>query len=129
MKNIFLTLFLLTMPGYSFAEEKPSVTGVYSTLAYHEDSGDLMGMEIHILYSYSGYFAVVQCSGGDPVIVRAEVKENSVSFSLSESDDEVCSIRNYKGIVRQNDLKIKKDGGDLVLPRRDSYWIKRDRVV
>ena len=129
MKKIVLTLLFLTLSGYLYAEEKPSITGVYSTLAYHENSGDLMGMEIHVLYSYSGYFAVVQCSGGNPVIVEAKVKENKISFSLAESGDVVCSIRKYEGIIRESDLKIKNDGGDLILPRRESYWIKRDRVV
>lgn len=127
MKKIFLLLVLL-LPKHLLAEEV-SVTGVYSNLAYHEDSGDLMGIEVHVLYSYSGYFAVVQCGGGDPAIVSAEVEAETIAFSLDEDGKDNCSLKKYEGHILEEGLNLKSGSENLLLPRQESYWINRDRVL
>jgi hypothetical protein len=45
---------------------KAKVTGVYSDLTYHEESGDILGDEVFLVSSNKGYFGVFQGSEGEP---------------------------------------------------------------
>ena len=48
------------------AQSRVQITGVYSDLRYNAQGGDLLGMEVFIVVGPGGYFATVQCAGGEP---------------------------------------------------------------
>lgn len=66
-----------------------AVPGIYSSLTYHRESGDLIGMEVMLVPSREGWSAVVQIAQGasvTPVVVSADVQGEKISFSLPENE-------------------------------------------
>ena len=110
-----------------------SVTGVFSTLEFHKRSGDLAGKEIQIIYSFQGHYLVIQCASGVPNVVPLNVEGLKITFTLGEKqEDALCGLGTYEGEVRINELLLWSKGDKKhleVLPRRESYWVKRDRAV
>ena len=67
------------------AHAETTFGGTYSSFKSHRGSGDLVGVELHILPSRKGYFVVFQSSEGEPdepVLVPAIVKASKLSFIL-----------------------------------------------
>jgi hypothetical protein len=67
------------------AHAETTLGGTYSSFKPHRGSGDLLGVELHILPSRKGYFVVFQSSEGEPdqpVLVPAIVNGTRLSFIL-----------------------------------------------
>lgn len=115
---------LLVFPQAS-TKKKQQLTGIYTDMRYNEEGGDVLGMELYLVYGGRGYFATVQCAGGAPsrpVIVPVQISGNRVTFRLPESLPE-CGI-SFTGVITAKGLKGRFEGEetDRWLPRRNGYW-------
>jgi len=102
-------------------------TGIYSSLAASERSGDFVGLEIFVLQGATGHFAVIQGSEGapgDPITVPLQVNGNAVRFSIPGRC--ACALPEgiYEAQLSQNRATLRGPGtfGERQLPRRNSFW-------
>lgn len=103
------------------------LTGTYSSLTYNKESGDLNGLEVHIVLTRSGHKAIVQIAeggAGDVVVVKIKVTGNQVAFELPAGFEPAGY---FEGIVSSKHLVgtfTYKSGEKekLALPRKKSYW-------
>jgi hypothetical protein len=130
MSAATFVLTLLLTSGWA-AQAKPRVTGFYSDMQYIKEAGDVVGMEVWIVYARGSYWATVQLADGEPdvpVVVPVLVSGQRVGFTLTEP-----SIRS-EGKPEQN-LVLKFDGTatnwaltgvfgteHVTLKRGNSYW-------
>lgn len=128
---VFLLLICVVVLGVPLNAQKPDVdaTGVFGRLEYHEQSGDVLGLEVFVVKGRSGYFATVQVAEGvpdDPVVIPITVEGAVVSFSLRVANN----VIRYRGTVRADGLYGKfdnnafstRDDGHFLLKRGQSYW-------
>ncbi len=113
------------------AADKPvRVTGIYSDLRYSDESGDLGGTEIFIVYAARGYTAFVQTAEGEPdeaVAVPVKVDKNRISFIVPKPTNGPWV---YDGRITATGfvgtLTISNGGKryttKLQLRRKKSYW-------
>lgn len=94
------------------------VTGFFSDMHFLQESGDVAGMEVWIVYGPGRYYAVVQIADGAPeipLVVPAEVNGLSVRFHLQDN-------MTFSGKVTSRGLVGVLGSERIVLPRRKSYW-------
>lgn len=128
--NRWLLLVLLTFCSASAlaeTEQKPSITGMYSNLEYiaEADAGDVLGIEIYLVFGATEYFAVVQCAGGEPaapVVTPVQVSGAEISFKLPAGQPE-CGT-SFKGTVSKEGLRGRflDEEEERWIPRRKGYW-------
>ncbi|PYS47432.1 MAG: hypothetical protein DMF68_15970 [Acidobacteria bacterium] len=104
---------------------KVQVTGIYSSLRYVEDAGDVVGMEIFISNSRDGYHATVQIAEGvmfAPILIEVQVKGTNIEFTLPESAGQ--RARKFLGQLTANGItgKFQDDVKSTFLKRKNSYW-------
>lgn len=126
-----LTTFVLAACAISaqvHAATTTKITGVYSDLHYIEESGDLLGTEVFIVFGgSSGYYAYLQCAEGGPskpVVVAATVHGNEVELAPHNEPNTHCPNSKFKGKVSRQGLEGKFEGTDYpgLLKRKRSYW-------
>jgi len=71
MNRVLLLLIALAVgitPGGTKGQaEDLKITGMYSSLEFNQEGGDLLGMEVYLVYGGGeDYFALVQCAEGAP---------------------------------------------------------------
>ena len=124
--TILITIFVMALPV--FAAEKVKVTGIFSSLSYNEEGGDLLGEEIFIVYGGQGnYFASVQCAQGGvraPFIAKATITGSKITFEVPDSESHLCVPGTFKGVITKQGLKGEFTGNQykVNLPRGNSYW-------
>jgi hypothetical protein len=114
--------------------QKVRVPGIYSSLVYSEEGGDLLGTEIFIVPSdlaNLAYVVFVQCwEGGStpPVTVPVKVSGDSISFTVPGPS---CAEGTYKGRISKAGfdgtfMRRLVDGTSKAEPvhlkRKPSYW-------
>jgi hypothetical protein len=104
--------------------QRPKITGMYSDMSYNSEGGDILGIEVFLVYSRDGYRVIYQSSEGEPaspIVIPAKVKGNSISFSLPSSTD---PRGDFTGIVEPTEMvgTFSGNGETVHLPRRSSYW-------
>jgi hypothetical protein len=80
-----ICLFLLTSVGT--AQKKVPVTGFFTNMEYIDGAGDVVGMEVWIVYARGKYWATVQLAQGEPdppVVVPVQVLAQQVSFGIKQ---------------------------------------------
>jgi len=100
-------------------------TGMFSNLQYIAEAGDVIGMEVYLVFGHGEYSAIVQCAGGEPgspIVVSAQVEKMRVSFDLPEGQPE-CGT-SFEGVVSTQGLRgrFRGEGKDRWLPRKKGYW-------
>lgn len=133
IRNIFVLCLLGLINITCVGEERKMLSvakGVYSNMTYSEESGDLHGIEIFLVYSRNGYFVVFQSSEGepgDPVLAKAKVTGNELEFIIP---------RNYgyggefKGTLSSDSLSGSFKGGmSFLLKRKPSYWQGKSKNI
>lgn len=123
----FATALVCLSIHLSYAQEKVKRTGTFSNLVGHSESGDLLGAEIRIVYSDTGYQAMLQIAEGGagiPVLVPVSFESHRVKFQIPDSHAYAGSfegqvdLKSLRGILRfKSDAEMKID-----LPRKKSYW-------
>ena len=103
----------------------PSVTGIYTDMRVSATTGDLGGMEVFVLSSKRGEFALVQMAEGAPsapVLVSASVKDSTITFTLPSSSA-LGGLGAFLGVVKGGHLRGRFANDYVIdLPRGKSYW-------
>jgi len=117
---------MLILSPVSCASEN-KITGIYSSLRFNKESGDLLGEELFLVKTRKGYQATFQISDGGPsplMLVDVEIKGGKVFFRIGDG----MYAGMFYGEIKNNKLVgVLKftDGGEskIVLPRKEkSYW-------
>jgi hypothetical protein len=122
--NLLIVVTLVVI-GVASAEAKEArVTGVFSDLHFVPEAGDVSGMEVFIIYTNEGYYALVQFAEGTllvPVVVPVKVDKSSVRFTVPLPTG---AKRQFLGVVTEEGLlgKFENAGGKFNLKRGKSYW-------
>jgi hypothetical protein len=127
---VFLTVWLIPL-----VHAKPpeiQLTGVFSSLKYNQEGGDLLGIEAFIFYGGGEYWLLFQDSDGSPnkpQLVKANVSEDSLEFTILDSwvlaDGKIESRnRNFKGVISKTHIlgKFNDSNETIRLSRKKSYW-------
>ena len=70
-KFLYLIVIIMLFSNISWMQQHNEiVTGVYSNLMLNKESGDIVGIELFVIYSQEGYFVVFQSSEGVPSIPK-----------------------------------------------------------
>lgn len=126
---IFLML-LICIAAVAVDAAGVKVTGVFSDMHLNKKTGDVLGMEIIIIYSTKGYMVIFQSSEGlpsVPITVSASVHGNNIEFALPESGG-YSGV--FKGKIGRAELIGQFENGQvnykgeriIRLKRGQSYW-------
>lgn len=127
---LLLALVLPAISG-SDAQQPPRVTGFFTDMHYIQETGDVLGDEVWIVYARGKYWAAVQIAEGSPeppVVVPVEVSGSTVKFSLSlkqvgpDGKPVPDLVIPFEGTVSQLGLSVKANAGQFNLQRRASFW-------
>lgn len=121
---ISFALIFISINVAATETDHQKVTGMFSDMTYSQETGDVIGIEVFLVYSNRGYFAVYQTSEGEPsvpVVVSARVDGSSVSFQVPP---EIDSRGSFNGAIGNNELTGRFSGNGQVvhLKRKPSYW-------
>jgi len=124
---MLLTLFLASASLAASPAPAARITGTFSSLAYSDESGDLGGTEITIVFGGSAHYAIVQCSEGSPgipLVVKVQVQGQNVSFTIPKDSSSGCPEATYAGTVSAAGLQgqFAGFGKRELLKRKPSYW-------
>lgn len=105
-------------------------TGIYSDMYYNEESGDVVGVEMFVVYARGGYYVVFQESEGvpdPPVVVAALVQSDTITFVLPADkgrQDRFRGVISPWGITGTfNSGRVNYEGSHTFkLKRKESYW-------
>lgn len=119
--------FVAFIPASSLTSDI-SVTGIYSSFKHSSKSGDIVGMEIHIVPNPVGYSAIIQGSEGAPAfpeVVRLKVSNRLIEFVIPKKS--ACGLLpgNYTGSINSDGLNLKGPAPnyrEYYLPRGRSFW-------
>jgi hypothetical protein len=119
---------LTVFPVQPLFAETSAVTGVFSTFRWSERSGDLVGVEIHIVPNPVGYSAIVQGSEGAPgfpEVVSVTVKATSIEFVIPQESGSGLPPGKYNGTITKEGLRLDGPAGhykNVLIPRAASFW-------
>lgn len=116
-------LLFLAVVAFAANAQSVQVTGFFSNMEYFDETGDVVGMEVFILYSSGGYWVLFQDAQGAPaapVLVKAAITGDALEFTLPAS----AGLGSFKGQVTASALVGKFSGMQkaIRLPRAKSYW-------
>lgn len=129
-KNIICSLIIVILFSFNlndslaFSKKQFKVTGVFSSLHFNNESGDLLGEELIILYSKDGYNVIFQTSEGEPtapVITKAEIEKDIIKFILPPPLD---MNGKFSGEISKEKIigRFERNKQVLILKRKNSYW-------
>jgi hypothetical protein len=104
---------------------KLQITGMYSSMRYVQEAGDVVGMEVFIVAGGDGYYATIQLAEGvpdPPVVVKLEVKGSGIEFTLP--DNSGANLGKFTGRVSATGIRGKFQHAVKAefLNRKKSYW-------
>ncbi len=123
-----MALCLTGSDGPVAADEAPRVTSLFSDMRRIAEAGDVVGMEVFIVYSTDGirgrHWAFVQIAEGvpaQPFLVEVSVVGDQIQFVLPKATG---IPGRFVGRVTKNGLAGKFDysGQEVTLARKKSYW-------
>jgi hypothetical protein len=122
---IAITALIATFSTSVVAQEKVRVTGLYSNMKFGTE--DVTGVEVFLVYSRDGHYAIVQCAEGEPgkpFVAKANVNKNAIEFEVPSNSDSLCPKGMFRGTVSSKGLRGKFEQMDWpgFLPRKKSYW-------
>jgi hypothetical protein len=129
LRVVVTTLAVLSLAATAWAE-KVRVTGCFTNMHWVADAGDVLGMEVRILYSLNpdgvsgDYWVLFQDAQGAPaapVLVKATVTGQTLEFAVPASSG---AEGTFKGVVTETALEGMFSGvqNPIRLPRGKSYW-------
>ena len=103
-----------------------SIRGIYSSLRYNSEGGDLLGMELLILPGHedSEWTVVAQIAeGGPPCVSVASLRVTGENVELTLPKEGQCGEIHFRGKLTGQDLEFKGGFGQIAhLKRGKSYW-------
>ena len=132
--KVFVLLMCCISLGYSpgfAAGPKLRYTGTFSSLEYHQEGGDLLGVEIKIVPTRKGYQGVLQIAEGGPsqlMIVDVSFEKDTERFEIPKTYSEYgggifegkISSKGIRGAFKFNGVPGDREN----LIRKSSYWDK-----
>jgi hypothetical protein len=121
---------MAVVPHLFHATQPARVTGIYSNMSVHEESGDVLGIEVFVVLSSRGYFVVFQSSEGGPavpVVAQAKIEGKSIEFVLPP---ESAYAGKFKGTLTEEGIngsfpsgRLGPDGSSVIrLKKGKSFW-------
>lgn len=100
-----------------------SVTGIFSSLKFNEEGGDLLGEEFFVFFA-SGYHVLYQEAMGETStssLAFSDVKDNAITFTVQDRDGQKNTFR---GKITKDALVGSWNGSKDVtsFKRKNSYW-------
>lgn len=110
------------------AEAKDICLGTFSSLHFNSEGGDVLGIEIKVVYTRVGKQAVIQFSEGEPsplVVVPVVCEGDHISLKIPKDNGRAAA--SFEGVVAKDRLVgelVYESGGreKIFLPRRKGYW-------
>lgn len=101
--------------------------GTYSDMCYNTESGDVNGMEVRIVITKAGPYAIFQASEGAlsvPVVIKVNTSDDRIEFDIPET---VPFGGKFKGVIKSDEMVAAIEGytgyaANLRLKRQPSYW-------
>lgn len=132
MKTIIYSLcfYLLTPLPSLTANATEKFTGIYSDMYFNQEGGDVLGIEIFIVFSNDGYKVIFQDAEGVPsvpIVIAAEIKDNKIMFELPDrtgySGKFIGRFIKNKLIGHFESGALSHTGNPIItLEYRRSYW-------
>ena len=127
-RKIAIVIFLSFWFTISNAAE---FTGTYGGLEYHDESGDLSGLELKFIYSNDGYYLLFQSASGvpsTPVLMKVTIDDGSFVVKIPEGTNYGGAI--LKGQFSKEGIHAEFTNGPIFsngekrnfLRRTKSYW-------
>lgn len=133
--SIYLAFLSVLSPAMNAraGEVLPVLVGIYSDMARHQESGDILGIEIIISATKSGYFAVVQTSEGmpcKPVVAAVVIEGGKIRINIPA---DACYDGMLNGLIKPDGLLLSFANGALssrgdqafLLPKKNSFWDRK----
>ena len=127
--GILLVLLFFGLSTFAQTPGKSGIrrTGTFSTFEYNKEGGDVLGVEIRIVRTRTGYQAVVQFAEGEPgdlIVAPVTFEGQKVRFQIPTGQGPSDT---FEGAIGAQSLVGKFSRGAaagevLKLPRRKSYW-------
>ena len=128
LKNTVVITLLLCWLTAGYAAE---FTGTYGHLEFHEESGDLSGIELKVIYSNDGYYLLFQSASGVPsipVLMRLNIDNKIFMVKIPEGTDYGGAI--LKGQFNSKGINAEFTNGPIfsngkkndILEKTTSYW-------
>jgi hypothetical protein len=122
------SLPVLVLALFASAQTNPHVTGFFTNMMLVADSGDVVGMEVWVVYARGEYWATVQLADGfpqPPGVVHAEVFGPKISFEVPDpgpnSNGNGPKFR-FTGEISAAGLTGTFRQQKVLLRRTKSYW-------
>ena len=122
-----LILFVLVaVCNAAYATQPVKLTGTFTDMRYSKESGDLIGHELHIVFTSAGYEGTYQIAEGEPsklMLVDIKFQGNRISFSVSAGiySGSFVGVIDSKGI--SGTFTYKSGATEKIdLLRGKSYW-------
>ena len=127
--SIFLAAAVYTLHSEAAANQssRVKVTGSYSDMRSVPESGDILGIEVFVLPSRSGYQVVFQDAEGSPnvpTVVPAKIEKNHIEFDLPERQG---YSGKFVGVITNNDMRGEFTNGQLSSSGKKTFILKRGR--
>ena len=123
-----LGLLASEAPSQSRRAARPAdVTGVFGALEHHEESGDVLGLEVFIYNTRNGYMAAVQVAEGEPevpVVVPVRIDGQKMMFELPTGNERL----RYEGTIRAEGLYGRFHNGAYSDRADGRFLLKRART-
>ena len=127
LRAIIATALLAALAGSALSAPKAQITGLFSSMGYVPEAGDVVGTEVFLIYDGAGYQVLLQCAAGpmgQAQLLPALVSYPSISFVVPSDSPTLCPRGEFKGKLSKGGLRGTIEGLSWpgFLPRRKSYW-------
>jgi hypothetical protein len=114
-------------PKLLIGQNAQRITGTYTNMYFNKEGGDVLGEEIKIVHTRSGYQGALQFAEGEPeelVIVEVKVNGANIVFPIPDSDPHAGEFSGtVTNEVLQGEFRFKSGGREKVeLRKGKSYW-------
>ena len=127
--KVTAALFFIISTQSAYGVEPAQLRGTYTSLAYHQEAGDLLGYEVRFIPTKGGTRAVVQMAEGEPdevYVVEVKASGNDVAFDMPMSAKERARFTGKLGKNRLVGVIAFPSGASeqISLNKGVSYWDK-----
>jgi hypothetical protein len=132
MKSICLWLALLVSASPvswgATPAPPPKISGIYSDLAFNNEGGDLLGIELMIVpreskgdLAWSVFVQVAEGGAPHTALVPLTLIGNKIDFTLPSA--EPTGGMHFTGTISSTEIRLNTPSGQVeVLRRGKSYW-------
>lgn len=127
---IFFLMVSNVIINVTFASDVPLCVGMFSSLTYNKEGGDLLGYEIRVVPTADGLMGAIQVAEGDAGhlhVVPVSVSENKIMFDVPLTGLAVKFIGSCEKGGLSGVLNLPSGSESVFLKRGLSYWEKNKK--